>query len=250
MNVEFDVITCNSLSITSVNDKLGVHVPQATKQKIMNGELVELHCLLNRYTDNEYQNENKSTFTNGQFTVKSLGHSKINDIQTWLDAFFIFSSVYLCAHSDQAQQLLKYMSIIKTAASRCYGFGWREYDRQFRMKKAKYTTITWNHIDQELWLLFVNGNHKQTWSNQNQNTFSKSQKMCFDFNNTGYCGRQHCQYSHSCLKCAGRHPASKCSEKQDTVCKPIRSAQDVSNFFRRSGHKQTNNANKNRIHSY
>lgn len=137
MNVESDVFTCNSLSITSVNDKLGVHVPQATKQKIMNGELVELHCLLNRYTDNEYQNENKITFTNGQFTVKPLGHSKINDIQTWLDAFIIFSSVYLCAHSDQAQQLLKYMSIIKTAASRCYGFGLRKYDRQFRMKKAK-----------------------------------------------------------------------------------------------------------------
>lgn len=200
LNVESDVFTCNSLSITSVNDELGVHVPQATKQKLMNGEFVELHCLLNRYTDNEYQNQNKITFTNGQFTVKPLGHSKINDIQTWLDAFFIFSSVYLCSHSVQAQQLLKYMSIIKPAASRCYGFGWREYDtRQFRMKKAKNTTITWNHIDQELWLLFVNGNHKQTWSNQNQNTFSKSQKMCFDFNNTGYCGRQHCQYSHSYL---------------------------------------------------
>ena len=56
----------------------------------MNGEFVELHCLLNRYTDNEYQNENKITFTNGQFTVKPLGHSKINDIQTWLDAFFYF----------------------------------------------------------------------------------------------------------------------------------------------------------------
>lgn len=33
LNVESDVFTCNSLSITSANDELGVHVPQATKQK-------------------------------------------------------------------------------------------------------------------------------------------------------------------------------------------------------------------------
>lgn len=62
----------------------------------MNGEFVELHCLLYRYTDNEYQNENKSTFTNGKFTVKPLGHSKINDIQTWLDAFlFLQVCIYV-----------------------------------------------------------------------------------------------------------------------------------------------------------
>lgn len=151
----------------------------------MNGEFVELHCLLYRYTDNEYQNENEITFTNGQFTVKPLGHSKINDIQTWLAPFFFYFFKCVFMFSFRSSTAVVEIHVNDT--------------RQFRMKKAKNTTITWNHIDQELWLLFVNGNHKQTWSNQNQNTFSKSQKMCFDFNNTGYCGRQHCQYSHSYL---------------------------------------------------
>jgi hypothetical protein len=66
-----------------------------------------------------------------------VNQNKIFDILTWLDAFFIYTSIYLVAHPDQAQKMLKYMANVKTAASRSHGFGWREYDRQFRIKKAR-----------------------------------------------------------------------------------------------------------------
>lgn len=51
-------------SIISVNDDLGMHVTQSVKQKIMKGEFVELHTLLNKQTDIDAQ-ESRVLFTNG-----------------------------------------------------------------------------------------------------------------------------------------------------------------------------------------
>lgn len=132
-NADLDLDVNNA--IISVNDELGMHVAHATKQKIMKGEFVELYSLLDRHQVNDQ--ENKIVLNNGQLSFKPVNQNKIFDIQTWLDAFFIYMSIYLVAHPDQAQKMLKYMANVKTAASRSHGFGWREYDRQFRIKKAR-----------------------------------------------------------------------------------------------------------------
>ena len=61
----------------------------------------------------------------------------INSIHTWMDAFLIFASVFLKAHPQHAQQLLKYASLIRTAASKFNGWGWWWYDAQFRMRQPQ-----------------------------------------------------------------------------------------------------------------
>ena len=154
-------------------------------------------------------------------------------------------SIYFGAHSEQAQQLLKYMANVKAAASRSTGFGWREYDRQFRVKKARNACIPWNKIDQELWLLYVNSS-----SVPRQNTLQ--QKACFDFNNKGFCVRPYCQYSHSCLKCTGKHPATKCQETNQNSNKPLVSNNEKnSHLFRRFWKKpQSSNYQKTRNNTY
>ncbi|XP_062585898.1 uncharacterized protein LOC134247577 [Saccostrea cucullata] len=137
-------------SITSVNDYLGMHVTPSVKQKIMKGEFVELHTLLNKQTDIEAL-ESRVLFSNGQLTLKPANTIKITTIDTWLDAFFIYMSIYLSAHIDQTHSLIIYMANVKLGASRVSGgLEWKEYDRQFRLKRAKDNSISWDKIDPEL----------------------------------------------------------------------------------------------------
>ena len=35
-------------------------------------------------------------------------------------------------------------------------------------------------------------------------------RKCYEYNNRGRCTHPYCRYSHSCLKCEGRHPAVNC----------------------------------------
>ena len=76
----------------------------------------------------------------------------INDINTLIDAFLIYSSIYVGAHPDSRQTILKYLYNVKLGAKRSTGLGWKDYDQQFRLKKAKDPSVSWGVVDQELWL--------------------------------------------------------------------------------------------------
>ena len=68
----------------------------------------------------------------------------------------VFASVYLQANPHKVQEILKYGNIIRSAANKYTGFGWREYDIQFRTR-GKNKNNSWATIDGELWLLHVVG---------------------------------------------------------------------------------------------
>ncbi|KAH3712265.1 hypothetical protein DPMN_071955 [Dreissena polymorpha] len=53
------------------------------------------------------------------------------------------------------QELLKYMSTIRTAAKRHVGMGWKAYGQQFRLRLAVDPGTRFDKIDYELWLLYV-----------------------------------------------------------------------------------------------
>lgn len=119
-------------------------------------------------------------------------------------------SIYLSAHIDQTHSLIKYMANVKLGASRVSGgLGWREYDRQFRLKRAKDNSISWDKIDPELWLLYITPNTNSVYKNS-----QVSSKFCYEYNNKGSCRMQNCQYQHQCLKCQNKHPAIHCPDKQ------------------------------------
>lgn len=248
----FDAISpsCSSQSITSIHDDISMHVPQSVKQKIMNGEFIELHTLLNKQNDLEAQ-ENKVLFMNGQFTLKPTNVIKITTIDAWLDAFFIFMSIYLSAHIDETHSLIKYIANVKLGASRVSGgLGWRDYDRQFRLRKAKDNSISWGKIDQELWLLYITPNVHSVLRNT-----QASPKFCYEYNNKGFCRLQNCQYQHQCLKCQNKHPAIHCFDKQSLQkfpnSKNFQASQSASSNFRQSGYRHQSNSfrGKNRFNS-
>lgn len=77
----------DSTSLNSVHDDLAIYIPHIVKKKIMKGEFVDLHTLLNKHADFETQ-ESRVLFMNGQLTLKPTNAPKIINIDARLDAFF------------------------------------------------------------------------------------------------------------------------------------------------------------------
>ena len=87
-----------------------------------------------------------------QIRPHNSNNVRITSIEQWTSAFLVFSSIYLMRHADRARQLLKYADTIRSAAFRRVGFGWRDYDVQFRLRQARMPARSWASIDAELWL--------------------------------------------------------------------------------------------------
>ena len=80
---------------------------------------------------------------------------QINSIHTWTSAYLVYASVFLSAHPEKVQEILKYAHTIRTAASRFGGWGWKTYDMQFRMRQQLHPQRSWASLDGELWALYV-----------------------------------------------------------------------------------------------
>ena len=92
-----------------------------------------------------------------QLVLKQKKVKQLTDLHSWLGAFFIYTSIYISAHPQSTQGILKYMYNIKLGASGTSTLGWRDYDQQsYRLRKARSPTSSWGTTDQELWLLYMN----------------------------------------------------------------------------------------------
>ena len=91
----------------SARSELGVHVPQATKEKIMQGQYVDLACLLQNANQNELPTSRLSVDSFGQLTLAPPVTRKIVSVEDWSDAFLVYASIYLGAHPDKTQSVLK-----------------------------------------------------------------------------------------------------------------------------------------------
>ncbi len=227
---------------------LGTGVAQSIKAKIIKGEYVDLVTLVEKKDPYMQYHENQgialSVNQSGQIIWKSNKPKQmITSISAWTSAFLIFTSVYLSAHPTRTQELLKYMHLVRTAASRYGGFGWRSYDQQFRLRMQEYPQRSWAVIDNELWSLYMTqssvvastfpmgirqqgqnvGGFQPQFSNrqagnsgfrtQFSNTGWKSkEKICFDFNKKT-CQRKPCMYKHKCMHCKeSGHGAIDCKK--------------------------------------
>jgi hypothetical protein len=224
--------------LTSICSSLGDHLPQAIINKIVGGEYVEFVSLLDRSDIRDSGNGGMTLSVNqGGNVVWAENKPKriIHSIHVWTDAFLIFSSIFLKAHPLRAQELLKYASLIRTAASRFGGYGWRTYDFQFRMRQQRRPSNSWAVIDGELWTLYVSTPIHRGFQNkpsgsqsgggqsasfrsqfgQGKDAGGKREFFCHAFN-AGGCSRsgQHCRYPHKCSKCQGfGHGAKACVKK-------------------------------------
>ncbi|KAK3088512.1 hypothetical protein FSP39_020020 [Pinctada imbricata] len=180
---------------------LGYNVDASLRQKIISGNYINLGLLLKSDADDQ-QTVTLSISQNGELISKPPRAKKVESIDQWTQAFLIYMSIYLSAHPNKTQELVKYLHDVRLGAQR--SSGWQKYDEQFRLKLSIDPTLSWAMVDSELWLLYM-----QPLSNlPSQN---RSIAKCFAYNYQGFCQRPQCYYSHACITCNQRHPVKYCT---------------------------------------
>ncbi|CAC5407061.1 unnamed protein product [Mytilus coruscus] len=208
--------------IASVHENLGINVTQSINEKIIKGEHIDLACLLNNSV-NTGSDKQKLKWVQGEFILQPMSQqSKITNIEKWTDAFIIFIYNYCSVHINRFREFLKYMHTIRLGAQRNQGLGWKNYDEQYRLRKAQEPSSLWSNIDNELWLLYMQpvndiSNVSFNISNSNINAGSDYGNKCYSYNYDGSCGKTPCFYSHLCLRCNGSHPIINCQRQYGNV---------------------------------
>lgn len=197
-------------SIESYNNDITDHIPRNIQEKIAKSEYINLASLLH---SSEASNPETQALLihEGKLVLQAPpNRSKIHSVEQWTTAFILFTSIYCKAHPQRLQELLKYMHTVRLCASRCYqNQGWKSYDEQYRMRKARDPSSSWANVDVELWLMYVGSKNTNNYTVQNQRQV-QSQMKCFAFNSSNQCKKQFCHYSHTCLHCSGWHSVLKC----------------------------------------
>ncbi|XP_033725243.1 LOW QUALITY PROTEIN: uncharacterized protein LOC117315208 [Pecten maximus] len=189
-----------------IQEELGSNVPESLRQKIVNGEYIDLGQLLAKPVTHEQSA--KLTVVGGELRMSAKTQSiKIMDIDKWTDAFLVFISLYGAAHPTQIAGMLKYMHTVRLRSRRTSGLGWKQYDEQFRLRKARNPSASWGVVDQELWLLYLYINHQPQ---QVASVVASPALKCYDFNYSNNCSKNPCPYMHKCLRFSGNHPSMNC----------------------------------------
>jgi len=197
--------------INSIHNNLGSNVSQQQKDKIINGEYVDLGSLITSSSTLTISNTQATPVginNNGQLILQPKPSKAINDINTWIDAFLIYTTIYTATHPECTQGMLKYIYTVKLGASRASGLGWKDYDQQFRLKRAGNPSMPWGTVDQELWLLYIHPSNN-TYRSLQPNT-NVTNRKCYEYNNKGFCTLPYCRYLHKCLRCDNPHPVINC----------------------------------------
>ena len=118
-------------------------------------------------------------------------------------------SIMLEKWPGKAQVYLKYMHVIRLAASRVSNLGWVSYDEQFRLRKARVPQSSWADVDVELWLLYVSAPDSPfltEWNKNEHRDFNsdmskKGIRTCWGYNKGRCTCGNNCRFIHKCSEC-------------------------------------------------
>ena len=120
---------------------------EVTRNKIWNGEYVELALLLKQNFSSTQSVSGTLAIIDNQLSIKpatSKIKQPINSIEMWSDAFINFILVYIQKHIAKASDLLRYMAVIRGAAVNNPISKWLVYDMQFRLRTSKDPNRSWS----------------------------------------------------------------------------------------------------------
>ncbi|XP_062609590.1 uncharacterized protein LOC134271400, partial [Saccostrea cucullata] len=122
-------------------DNVGQHIPLKLKQKIWDGQFIELGLLLKsaKEINDSLGGQGEIKIRDGKLCIVKSKVGSYLTIEKWTNAFMIYMSVMLKKYRTRAQEFLKYMRDIRLAASRSQG--WFKYDEQYRLRKASNPAI-------------------------------------------------------------------------------------------------------------
>ena len=138
------------------DEDLTLHLPKQIIEKIFNQQYTNLAMLLKGSIELPELCSGGTLHINEKGCIESrpkISKQSIRSIDEWTDAFIIFSSVYLNKFTEKNIEILKYMSVIREAATRYPSSAWVSYDQQFRLRQAnELTRQSWGSLNGELWL--------------------------------------------------------------------------------------------------
>lgn len=225
-SLDFNLSDFTPVPEISCFDNVGQHVPLKLKQKIWEGQFIDLSLLLKsaKEINNSLGGQGEIKIRDGKFCIVKANVGPYLTIDKWTDAFMIFMSVMLEKFRTRAQEMLKYMRDIRLAAARSQG--WFKYDEQYRLRKASQPESSWGVINHEFWLLYVTGqagseskaqvNNAKQFSGENST--STAIQYCYHFNQGKRCNFfPRCRFKHICRRCGGKHPASNCFNNKSAL---------------------------------
>ena len=224
--------------MTSIFDPISFNIPLKLKEKIWNGEFVELNLMLksNQTLLNKLSTVGNLAVKEGILSVVRKKSSPIKNRHVWTSAFMVYVSVMLEKWPIKGLEFLKYMHTVRTVASRGCPGGWVLHNEQYRLRKARFPASSWGVVDGELWMFCVttpnNGiqvnnpvnsspllvrnnlsysSNSQNHGNINMTSTQKQRIACKLYNRGLVCTfGKNCKFLHKCQKCNGNHPASMC----------------------------------------
>ena len=204
------------------------HVDARLKQRIQNGEYIELETLIPKHRGQmmkedqrlqQYVSKNGSTYW-----APPERESRINGIKKWEQAFRVYAAIYCEKNPTRAVEIWQYIHTINSAA---VSFAWENiyyYDITFRQMMAEKPYRSWEKTYSQLWHAAMcdplpkNGGNSQHISQNNfGNVTSKTgdwrDRCCWRFNR-GKCKKWNCPFDHRCTFCGSySHNVKHCVKK-------------------------------------
>ena len=219
-------------------------IPPKLVQKILKGDYVEMHELLQ---DSWRLDQQSDSCCKSARPKRGL----ITDIALWTECYASLVAVLVTTHPQKAPQFMGYLRTIVRASRTFEGSAWASYDAAFRRQAANRKSLDWATIDPTIYNEAFTGRAKHLarcrycladthsaydcpygpgedqppqklprWSQgtpasspRGERGSSRSIELCGLFNKPdgNRCSFKWCRYAHICAKCRrGPHPASEC----------------------------------------
>ena len=210
------------------------HVDGTLKNKIRNGEFVELEKLLPKergsmtvgsgVEDMDFKSfiqmiaRGGNTYLGPSFDQNK--EKKILSVRRWEQAFRVYAAIYTEAHPGRAAEIWQYVYTINTAA---LSFNWENvyfYDQTFRRLMEEKPWRSWSKTYTQGWNIAMHdsiGNHGSRSSSYNNGGGSKKKDWrddcCWKYNKNR-CKNNDCNYEHCCTYCGGwKHGFFNCRKR-------------------------------------
>ncbi|CAI5785290.1 finger 703-like [Podarcis lilfordi] len=185
---------------------LGNHLSQKKRNKILNGDYVDMFTLLPP-AKLLGKGERRRSSGKGRYRTPRAERT----FENWLDGYQVFMGVVCAAYPRRSMDLVAYLAHVRRAHSLAGEQAALTYDENFRRNASLLPSTRWDLTDPNYWGEDVNPyiEKKNLGPNKAGKTEVKRRRLCWEFNR-GSCSRPSCKYLHECDRCWGNHPASAC----------------------------------------
>ena len=210
--------------IIPTKSDIDVFVSQKMCNQIWNLEYIDLaHLLYKNFVSNIDKPKKVLGFDeDGDILVERSKYSKvksITNIEEWSEGFLNYIKSLLKKFPALANDLIIYMSIIRSAVPDVPFEKMYKYDQQFRLRMARDHMRSWATIDGQLWVQFVaTGGHCVTQSTPRMSYTVN--RPCYDYNLKSYYTRINCIYNHTWIRCGKFQPSVYCPQLFNTFRNP------------------------------